>query len=100
MEKPRVKKCILSSNPDNDFFSSLDAADAAPLYAQSRQTGEGFRTVAPVDCRYRFVCGETRQREPGLTQTDQILVMPTAAPSIIAVPTTPSSQVQQVMLML
>ena len=59
VENPERSTCKLSSNPDNDLLSGLDFADG--IYAQSRQTGEGFRTKAPIDCRYRYVCDGTNQ---------------------------------------
>ena len=31
--------------------------------AQSRQTGEQFRSAAPPDCRYRYICDENNQAQ-------------------------------------
>ena len=53
--------------PDNDLSGLLDSGNT--FYAQSRQTGEGFRTAAPLDCRYRYVCGDSNQN-PQSVQPD------------------------------
>jgi len=57
LENPELSTCILTSNPDND----LNNGDGTNFFrankvAQSRQTGESFRSAAPADCRYRYVC--------------------------------------------
>ena len=38
-------------------------AGLANPVAQSRQTGEQFRSAAPSDCRYRYICGENNQAQ-------------------------------------
>jgi len=47
-ENPEQSTCILSSNSDGEADSNY--------YAQSRQTGEGFRSAATPDCRIEYVC--------------------------------------------
>lgn len=61
LENPELSTCILTSNPDNDLINDLNNVDGTNFFqantvAQSRQTGESFRSAAPADCRYRYVC--------------------------------------------
>ena len=63
VENPELSTCKLSSNPDNNILSggSDFENNYYKYYAQSRQTGEGFRSSAAIDCRYRYICGDTNQ---------------------------------------
>jgi len=72
LENPELSTCILTSNPDND----LNNSDGINFFqgntvAQSRQTGESFRSAAPADCRYRYVC-DADNPAPGNTGPENI----------------------------
>ena len=54
IKNPELSTCILSSNQDTGLLNN----DDLKYFAQSRQTGEGFRSAAPPDCRYRYICEE------------------------------------------
>ena len=54
-----MSTCKLSSASESDLLEALDTGDLNHHYAQSRQTGEEFRSSAPPDCRYRYICGDT-----------------------------------------
>jgi hypothetical protein len=59
LENPELSTCILTSNPDNDLINDLNNGDGTNFFqantvAQSRQTGESFRSAAPADCRCVF----------------------------------------------
>ena len=48
IKDPSLTRCGLNSNPaskksDSDYYSNH--------FAQNRQTGEGFKSAAPPDCR-------------------------------------------------
>ena len=47
-ENPELGTCNGNSNSDTD--------DDSNYFAQSRQTGEGFRSAAAPDCRVEYVC--------------------------------------------
>ena len=47
-ENPERSTCKINSISNNE--------DDTYLYAQSRQTGENFRSAAPPDCRIEYVC--------------------------------------------
>ena len=49
-ENPEQSTCNLASNPDSEGLDGSDTEDLE-YFAQSRQTGEGFRSAAPPDCR-------------------------------------------------
>ena len=59
-----MSTCKLSSASESDLLEALDTGDLNHHYAQSRQTGEEFRSAAPPDCRYRYVCGGTNPLTP------------------------------------
>lgn len=69
-ENPDQTTCRLNSNPN-------DEADDSNYYAQSRQTGEGFRSAATPDCRVEYVC-ETppNQAQPALVQPEPVQTVP------------------------
>ena len=48
-ENPNLTTC-------NSFSNSNNGTDSK-YYAQSRQTGEGFRSASTPDCRTNHVCG-------------------------------------------
>ena len=50
LDNPELSTCILTSGNNGTV-------------AQSRQTGEQFRSAAPPDCRYRYICGENNQAQ-------------------------------------
>ena len=52
---PEQTTCNLTSNADNEGLNRVDTGYWS-YNAQSRQTGEGFRSAAPPDCRIE-VCG-------------------------------------------
>ena len=52
-ENPESNTCRLSLKMNNETDSSLNSNNA-----QRRQTGEQFRSAAPLACRIRYVCGE------------------------------------------
>ena len=47
IENPSLSTCGFNSNP----ASKKSDSDYLTHFAQNRQTGEGFRSVAPPDCR-------------------------------------------------
>ena len=53
-ENPEQSTCRVPSNSDGEA--------EANFYAQSRQTGENFRSAAPPDCRIEYVCDGTPQQ--------------------------------------
>lgn len=69
-ENPDQTTCRLNSNLN-------DEADDSNYYAQSRQTGEGFRSAATPDCRVEYVC-ETppNQAQPALVQPEPVQIVP------------------------
>ena len=82
VENPELSTCKLSSNPENDNLGAgLDGDES--YYAQSRQTGEGFRSTAPIDCRYRYVCDGTN---PGPENPGQTLIDPLQVTPVVPVP--------------
>jgi len=63
-ENPALSTCNLPKSGEAD----------ENYYAQSRQTGEGFRSAAPVDCRIEYVCSDP----PGQAQV--VVAQPDADP--------------------
>ena len=61
LDNPELSTCILTSGNNGDLLGGLGNAGLANPVAQSRQTGEQFRSGAPPDCRYRYICGENNQ---------------------------------------
>ena len=60
IKNPELSTCILSSNQNPGLLNNNNLNH----YAQSRQTGEGFRSAVPPDCRYQYICdGGTNQAE-------------------------------------
>ena len=60
IKNPELSTCILSSNQDTGLLNNNNLNH----YAQNRQTGEGFRSAAPPDCRYQYICDDgTNQAE-------------------------------------
>ena len=58
-----MSTCRLTSGNNDDLLGGLRNAGLANPVAQSRQTGEQFRSAAPPDCRYRYICGENNQAQ-------------------------------------
>ena len=56
-ENPDLRTCNQPANTDNEGVNRVYTGYFND-YAQSRQTGEGFRSAAPPDCRIEF-CGTT-----------------------------------------
>ena len=54
LENPELSTCILTSNPDLNNGDGTNSFQANTV-AQSRQTGESFRSAAPTDCRCVFL---------------------------------------------
>jgi hypothetical protein len=61
LDNPELSTCRLTSGNNDDLLGGLRNAGLANPVAQSRQTGEQFRSAAPPDCRYRYICGENNQ---------------------------------------
>ena len=60
IKNPEMSTCILSSNQNTGLLNNNNLNH----YAQNRQTGEGFRSAAPPDCRYQYICEDrTNQGE-------------------------------------
>ena len=62
-ENPELSTCRINSISNNEDETNY-------YYAQSRQTGENFRSAAPPDCRIEYVC----DGPPGGAQPDQVPV--------------------------
>ena len=56
-ENPEKSTCTLPSNVNDNKFDRVNSRYSS-YHAQSRQTGEGFRSAAPPDCRIEL-CGLT-----------------------------------------
>ena len=56
-QNPEKSTCNLPSNVNNEGFDQANFRNSR-YHAQSRQTGEGFRSAAPPDCRIEL-CGLT-----------------------------------------
>ena len=63
LDNPESSTCLLTSGNNGDLLGGLRNAGVANPVAQSRQTGEQFRSAAPPDCRYRYICGENNQAQ-------------------------------------
>ena len=63
LDNPELSTCILTSGNNGDLLRGLGNAGLANPVAQSRQTGEQFRSAAPPDCRYRYICDENNQAQ-------------------------------------
>ena len=63
LDNPELSTCRLTSGNNDDLLGGLRNAGLANPVAQSRQTGEQFRSAAPPDCRYRYICGENNQAQ-------------------------------------
>ena len=57
-ENPELNTCTLPLKTNNETDSDLNSNNA-----QRRQTGEQFRSAAPLDCRIKFVCDANNQVE-------------------------------------
>ena len=62
-ENPEQSTCNLTSNADNEELNRVDTG-YWNYHAQSRQTGEGFRSAAPPDCRIDVCGGQTPAPAP------------------------------------
>ena len=60
LDNPELSTCILTSGNNG---GGLGNAGLDNRFAQSRQTGEQFRSAAPPDCRYRYICDENDQAQ-------------------------------------
>ena len=49
-----MSTCKLSSASESELLEALETGNLNHHYAQSRQTGEEFRSAAPPDCRYWY----------------------------------------------
>jgi hypothetical protein len=86
-----MSTCKLSSASESDLLEALDTGDLNQHYAQSRQTGEEFRSAAPPDCRYRYICGGTNPLTPvpvTPVQANPVTENPVTANPVIANPVT------------
>ena len=63
LDNPELSTCILTSGNNGDLLRGLGNAGLANPVAQSRQTGEQFRSAAPPDCRYRYICDDNNQAQ-------------------------------------
>ena len=63
LDNPELSTCILTSGNNGDLLGGLGNAGLANPVAQSRQTGEQFRSAAPPDCRYRYICDDNNQAQ-------------------------------------
>ena len=63
LDNPELSTCILTSGNNDDLLGGLRNARLANPVAQSRQTGEQFRSAAPPDCRYRYICDDNNQAQ-------------------------------------
>ena len=81
-----MSTCKLSSASESDLLEALDTDDLNHHYAQSRQTGEEFRSAAPPDCRYRYICGGTNPLNPvpvTPAQANQVTENPVTANPVV-----------------
>ena len=81
-----MSTCKLSSASESDLLEALDMGDLNHHYAQSRQTGEEFRSAAPPDCRYRYICGGTNPLSPvpvTPAQANQVTENPVTANPVV-----------------
>ena len=81
-----MSTCKLSSASESDLLEALDTGDLNHHYAQSRQTGEEFRSAAPPDCRYRYICGGTNPLNPvpvTPAQANQVTENPVTANPVV-----------------
>ncbi len=53
----RVKVTLIDDEPCEEGISCINTEVLTQVYPSERQTGEGFRSAAPVDCRTINVCG-------------------------------------------
>ena len=63
LDNPELSTCSLTSGNNGDLLRGLGNAGLANPVAQRRQTGEQFRSAAPPDCRYRYICDENNQAQ-------------------------------------
>ena len=88
-----MSTCKLSSASESDLLEALDTGNLNHHYAQSRQTGEEFRSAAPPDCRYRYICGGTNPLAPvpvTPAQANSVTENPVTANPVIANPENPA----------
>ena len=81
-ENPEQSTCNLTSNADNEGLNRVDTGYYDRYYyAQSRQTGEGFRSAAPPDCRIELCGGQAPAPAPAedidgdYSYDDSIIIM-------------------------
>merc|ERR1712079_360464 len=81
-ENPDETTCDLGSNTKNELLNNLDSR-YLNILAQSRQTDEGFRSAAPMECRIEF-CGvlETSNSEDQTEAALQTSTQPILAPVV------------------
>merc|ERR1719225_808233 len=78
-ENPERSTCRISSISNNED-------EANYYYAQSRQTGENFRSAAPPECRVEYVCNTPPAQQPIPTQPDPAQPVPAQPLTNQAVP--------------
>ena len=74
---PELNTCTLPLKVNNETDSGLNINNA-----QRRQTGEQFRSAAPLDCRIRFVCDENNQVDANILNNNENPPSPTLSPTI------------------
>merc|ERR1712223_2249487 len=68
-ENPERSTCRINSISNNEDETNY-------YYAQSRQTGENFRSAAPPECRVEYVCNTPPPQPPIPTQPDPDQIAP------------------------
>ena len=74
-ENPELSTCTLPLRINNETDSNLNSNNA-----QRRQTGEQFRSAAPLDCRIRFVCDANNQVDANILNNNENPPQPTPLP--------------------
>ena len=75
-ENPELNTCTLPLKINNETDSGLNSNNA-----QRRQTGEQFRSSAPLDCRLRYVCDENNQVDANILNNNENQLPPTPSPT-------------------
>ena len=75
-ENPELNTCTLPLKINNETDIGLNSNNA-----QRRQTGEQFRSSAPLDCRIRFVCDANNQVDANILNNNENPPPPTPSPT-------------------
>merc|ERR1711976_486125 len=81
-ENPERSTCRINSISNNEDETKY-------YYAQSRQTGESFRSAAPPECRVEYVCNTPPSQPPIPTQPDPDQIAPAQPAAAQPVPAQP-----------